>query len=159
MEQDMAGTTGPLVSPEMFEELCFPEEAYAARQKARSPSNFHSCGHTLPLMDSFLRAGIDCYQSLQMTAGMGIDLLKRQYGARMASWGGIPVETLIAGTPQEVREEVRVALEAGAPGSGVILGPSHSVIMNTSHDTFRGLSTHMSIFVIGTRVVYERRTY
>jgi uroporphyrinogen-III decarboxylase len=38
-----------------------------------------------------------------------------------------------------VRQAVRTALERGAKGEGFILGPSHSIAMNTKYDNFMAL--------------------
>jgi uroporphyrinogen-III decarboxylase len=141
MEQDMAGTNGPLVSPAMFQELCLPflKERLAHVKKSASQVIFHNCGNNIPLMDFFIEAGIDCYQSLQTTAGMEIGKLKKLYGDRLAFWGGVPLETLIGGTADDVRKDVRTAMERGAPGGGFILGPSHSVAKNTKYDNFMAM--------------------
>lgn len=141
MEQDTAGTNGPLVSPTMFRALCLPFLAERiAHVKRRVPQViFHNCGHTIPLMDQFIEAGIDCYQSLQTTAGMEIGLLKERYGDELCFWGGVPVELLIGGTPDEVRKAVREAMQTGAPGGGFILGPSHSVATNTRYENFMAM--------------------
>ena len=40
------------------------------------------------------------------------------------------------GTPDEVRADVRKAMERGAPDGGFILGPSHSVAFGTKYDNF-----------------------
>ena len=141
MEQDMAGTRAPLVSPSMFREMGFPflKERIDHVKRFVPQVIFHNCGYNIPLMDMFIEAGVDCYQSLQTTAGMEVGLLKEKFGARLCFWGGVPVETLIAGTPGEVRQAVRTAMERGAPGGGFILGPSHSVAMNTRYENFMAL--------------------
>ncbi|MDD5704350.1 MAG: uroporphyrinogen decarboxylase family protein [Kiritimatiellae bacterium] len=141
MEQDMAGTTGPWVSPQMFKELCFPflRERIAHVKKSVPQVIFHNCGNNIPLMEMFIEAGIDCYQSLQTTAGMEVWKLKQMFGDRLSFWGGVPVEALIVGTPEDVRNAVRTAMERGAPGGGFILGPSHSVAMNTTYDNFMAM--------------------
>jgi uroporphyrinogen-III decarboxylase len=100
---------------------------------------FHCCGKTIALMEMFVQAGVDCYQSLQTTAGMDIGVLKGAFGDRMSFWGGVPVELLVAGTPDEVRSAVRRAMEQGAPGSGFILGPSHSIAYGTQYDNFMAM--------------------
>jgi hypothetical protein len=137
-EQDMAGTNGPFISPDMFRELCLPAftERIAAVKRYARQLIYHNCGRNFPLMEMFIAAGIDCYQSLQTTAGMEIGRLKELYGARMAFWGGMPVEVLVGGTPEETRACVRAALERGAPGGGFIFGPSHSVAFGTRYDNF-----------------------
>ncbi len=140
-EQDMAGSNGPLISPRMFREHCFPymRERVQHMKQYTPQIIFHNCGNNIPLMDQFIETGIDCYQSLQTTAGMEVGLLKERYGHALAFWGGISVEKLIDGTPDDVRQDVRTAMERGAPGGGFILGPSHSVAMNTSYDNFMAM--------------------
>ena len=78
MEQDMAGSNGPLVSPDMFREMCLPfMKERVQNVKSRVPQViFHNCGRTIPLMEMFIETGIDCYQSLQTTAGMEVGFLK-----------------------------------------------------------------------------------
>lgn len=141
MEQDTAGTNGPLVSPQMFREMCLPYLKERVRHVKRLAPQviFHNCGNNIPLMDMLIETGIDCYQSLQTTAGMEVGRLKAMFGDRLCFWGGVPVEALIAGTPGEVRQAVRTAMERGAPGGGFILGPSHSVAMNTKYENFMAM--------------------
>ena len=76
---------------------------------------------------------------LQTNAGMEVGRLKQLFGERMCFWGGVAVEALIAGTPDDVRGQVRAAMEAGAPGGGFILGPSHSIAKNTRYDNFMAM--------------------
>ena len=141
MEQDMAGSNGPLVSPEMFRRMGLPfMKERVRRVKERVPQViFHNCGNNIPLMEMFIECGIDCYQSLQTTAGMEVGLLKERYGDSLCFWGGVPVELLIGGTADEVRQAVRTAMERGAPGGCFILGPSHSVAMNTKYENFMAM--------------------
>lgn len=141
VENDMGGTNGPLISPDMFRELCFPymNQRIASIRKHRSQVILHSCGKTVPLMDMLIDAGVDCYQSLQTTAGMDVGMLKGKFGSKLSFWGGVPLEQLIAGTLDEVRKSVRYAIEKGAPGSGFILGPSHSIAKNTKYENFMAM--------------------
>jgi hypothetical protein len=140
-EQDMAGTNGPFISPAMFRELCLPTLAQRVAHVKRRHDQliYHNCGMNIPLMEMFVAAGVDCYQSLQTTAGMEIGRLKELYGGRMAFWGGMPVETLVAGTPEQTRACVRTALERGAPGGGFIFGPSHSIAFGTRYGNFMAM--------------------
>jgi hypothetical protein len=139
MEQDTAGSNGPLVSPQMFEALCYPylkQRMEHVRAHGAEQIIFHNCGNNIPLMEMFIDCGIDCYQSLQTTAGMEVGRLKAAFGDRLCFWGGVPVELLIDGTVDQVRRAVREAMDRGAPEGGFILGPSHSVAMNTRYDNF-----------------------
>ena len=141
MEQDMAGSNGPLISPAMFREICFPFLKERVRRVKEQVDQviFHNCGNNIPLMEMFIDCGIDCYQSLQTTAGMEVGLLKERFGEQLCFWGGVPLELLIAGTAEEVRAAVRTTMERGAPGGGFILGPSHSIAMNTKYENFMAM--------------------
>ena len=141
IEQDMAGTNGPMISPSMFREMCYPylKQRMQSAKKYTNHIIFHSCGNNLPLMEMYIDCGVDCYQSLQTNAGMEIGYLKENYGYKLTFWGGIPVEILIAGSPDDVRKTVRTAIEKGAKGSGFILGPSHSIAKNTKYENFMAL--------------------
>jgi uroporphyrinogen decarboxylase len=129
------------MSPEMFREFCLP----AMKKRVENIKRFcpkvmlHSCGNTWKLMDMFIEAGIDLNQSLQTGAGMDIKRLKEEYGAKMCFWGGVSVEKLIMGTPEDVRADVRYAMEYGAPNGGFILGPSHSIAYGVKYDNFMAM--------------------
>ena len=138
---DFAYKAGPMISPAMWHEFCFP--AYKERTEhlhARGQYVLkHACGNNLPLLDDFVAAGFDAYQSLQATAGVHLAELKPTVGRRLCLWGGMPLEVLQGGTPEEVRVEVRKALETGAPGSGFIFGTSHSVAVGTPTGNFMAM--------------------
>jgi len=141
IEQDMAGSNGPLISPTMFGRMCLPflKERVARIKQSVPQVIMHNCGNNIPLMDMLIESGIDCYQSLQTTAGMEVGRLKEMFGDSLCFWGGIPVELLILGTPADIRTAVRTAMERGAPGGGFILGPSHSIAMNTKYENFMAM--------------------
>jgi len=90
-------------------------------------------------MEMLIECGIDCYESIQAIPSMEIGRLKEMFGDHLCFWGGVPVDILIDGTPQEVRQAVRAALERYAPGGGFILGPSHSIAKNTKYENFMAL--------------------
>lgn len=138
VEHDMAGANGPFISPQTFKETCYPYMSERIRRLKLQHGRviLHNCGCNIPLMNMFIEMGIDCYQSLQTTAGMEIGKLKSQFGKQLSFWGGISLEVLIAGTPEQVRAEVRTALERGKPGGGFILGPSHSIAFGTKYENF-----------------------
>jgi uroporphyrinogen-III decarboxylase len=99
----------------------------------------HCCGNVNLLLDFFVEIGFDAYQSIQPTAGMDLCRLKREYGDRIALWGGVAVEHLVGGTPEDVRADVRRAMACAKPGGRFILGSSHSVAVGTKYDNFMAL--------------------
>ena len=78
-------------------------------------------------------------QLLQTIPDMHIARLKEAFGDRLTFWGGVATELLVAGRPAEVRRNVREAMEAGAPGGGFILGPSHSIAKGTKYENFMAM--------------------
>jgi uroporphyrinogen-III decarboxylase len=96
----------------------------------------HCCGNITPLLDFFIEIGYDAYQSIQATAGMDICQLKKSHGDKITLWGGVSLEHVISGTPQQVREDVRHAMACAKPGGRFILGTSHSVAVGSNYDNY-----------------------
>jgi uroporphyrinogen decarboxylase len=62
-------------------------------------------------------------------AGMDLRELKREFGRDLVFWGG-GVDTqrvLAAGTPEQVKEDVRRNIEALAPGGGFVFAAVHDI--------------------------------
>ncbi|MHB0874484.1 MAG: uroporphyrinogen decarboxylase family protein [Anaerolineae bacterium] len=139
--QDTGGTMGPLISPRMYREFCFA----AIRDRTQHIKSFghqvimHNCGNNRSLMPMFVEAGIDCYESLQTNANMDIPDLQEEWGHAMAFWGGVPNETLIDGTPDEIRAEVTDIMRQAGPRGGFILGPSQSIAKGTRYANFMAM--------------------
>jgi hypothetical protein len=140
-DQDTGSTKGPLVNPEQYRQVALPflKERLASLRRHNQQILMHNCGDNRPLMDMLIEAGVQCYQSLQTTAGMELKPLIARWGKQMTFWGGVPVELLVGGSPEEVRRSVREAMEQGVRGRGFILGPSHSVAYGTKYDNFMAM--------------------
>lgn len=141
IEQDMAGTNGPLISPEMFRELCYPyyRRRIESIKKHVPQVILHNCGNNLPIMDMLVEGGIDAYESIQTTSAMSVKTLAELYGGRLCVWGAVSLEALITGTPGDARREVRRCMEEGKKAQGFILGPSHSIAFGTKYDNFMAM--------------------
>ena len=140
-EQDMAASKGPMISPAMFRDFCFAamrERVQRVRAHGMQ-ALLHNCGNNRPLIPMFIEAGVQCYQSLQNIPDMEIGSLKQEFGDRLSLWGGISLDSLIMGAPDDVRRNVRESMQRGAPGGGFILGPSHSIAKGTSYENFMAL--------------------
>jgi len=141
---DFSYNSGPMISPETFRDICLPNiKARAASVQGRGLKVIkHACGNNNLLLEYFIEAGYDCYQSIQKSAGVDLESLRKEYGHKIALWGGVQLEHLIAGTPKQVRADVteafRIATEIGTRG-GFILGTSHSVAVGTNYDNFMAM--------------------
>ncbi len=138
---DYGYNKGTFLSPSVIEDLFFPamrkqcEHAHALGLKILK----HSCGNNWPIMDLFVRAGYDAYQSIQPTAGMEIARLKDTYGDRIALWGGVSCERLASGNIDETRRLTRHALQYASPGGGFICASSHSLLVGTRFGNYRAM--------------------
>lgn len=137
-DADYSGTTGPLVNPRLLRELSFPamrrhcEAAHAQGVQIIK----HACGNNWEILDLFIEAGYDAYQGIQVGAGMDVRRLKEAYGDRIAIWGGVQIESLVMGTPDDVRRDVEYALRYAAPGGGFVLCSSHAIVPGSKYDNF-----------------------
>ena len=138
---DYSSTKGPMINPKTYRELFL--DAHAERIHAIKKMGFpvvqHSCGNNWDMLDVFADMGIDCYQSIQTSAGMGIAKVQESHGSKFAVWGGVKTENLTHGTAEDVRNDVREFMEHVAPNGGCILGTTHSVCTGTKYDNFMAL--------------------
>ena len=54
-------------------------------------------------------------------------------------WGGVSNESLILGTPEDIRREAAYAFRHGAPGGGFIYGASHSLAVGTKYENLMAM--------------------
>jgi uroporphyrinogen decarboxylase len=125
--QDVGHNRGTFVSPAMCREMLLPvwraqvEYVHAAGL----PIIWHACGNNRVVWDQFAEAGIDAYQAIQDEEPLAD--LKREYGHCFTLIGGVSCRTLDSGTPEDVREQTRRAIDTAAPGGGFVLASSHSL--------------------------------
>lgn len=138
---DFAATTGPFMSPRMFRMFCLDsikERVQALKARGLTVLK-HACGNNWKLLDMFVEAGYDGYQSIQASASMDLAKVKAMYGDKLTLWGGVRVENLVDGTPADVRQDVSNAMRDGSPGGGYIFGTTHSVAVGTRYDNFMAM--------------------
>ena len=78
---------------------------------------FHSDGYLMEVMDDLIEAGIDGLNPIETVAGMSLRELREKYGGKLFFAGGIDMSQLLSnGTPDEVREVCRGAIQDAYPG-------------------------------------------
>jgi uroporphyrinogen decarboxylase len=126
---DMATQDSLMLSPKTYRELIKPYHArYLALVKEWTDAKifFHSCGNIVPLLDDLIEAGIEVLNPVQATTWDDPAGVKARYGDRLSFWGGIDSQRVLPyGTPEEVREEVRLRIQQFAPGGGYVAGSVH----------------------------------
>ena len=139
---DFGYKSGPFISPAMFKEFFLePNKARVKNihEKFGKKVMKHCCGNNNALLDYFIEIGYDAYQSIQPTADMDICKLKKSHGDKITLWGGVALEHLVSGTADEVRQDVRTAMECARPGGRFILGVSHSVAVGSNYDNYMAM--------------------
>lgn len=147
---DYSSSQGPMISPQCYRDLFLPAYQKRIRNFKEQHGKIvvqHACGNNWPLMDIFVEMGIDCYQSIQASAGMDMIEVQKKYGDRLSLWGGVQLEHLVSGTTEDVRRDVRRVMQEAAPSGGIILGTSHSVAVGTKYDNFMALLDEYSKFI------------
>ena len=93
----------------------------------------HSCGAIEPFINSFIEAGFDIINPVQINAaGMNPLHLKKTYGDRIVFWGGgVDTQKVLAfGTPQEVSDQVKRECEIFSEGGGFVFNTVHNIQAN-----------------------------
>lgn len=138
---DFSSQSGPMINPKTYRELFL--DAYKDRINNIKSNGIrvlhHACGNNWPFLDIFAELGIECYQSVQESAGMNIIEIHKRYSDKFAVWGGVQVEHLIEGSNKDVRYDVDIVMKRIAPKGRFILGTSHSVAIGTKYDNFMAL--------------------
>ncbi|MBN1486640.1 MAG: uroporphyrinogen decarboxylase [Anaerolineae bacterium] len=135
--EDMGSQNGPLISPRMFKKLVAPHlktvwDIAKAELLAQNPNGkvmLHSCGSVKAFMKPWADMGIDVLDPVQVSAAeMDTAGLKAHIGDRLTFHGAIDTQQVLPfGTPEDVRQEVRLRIKDLAPGGGFLLAPIHNV--------------------------------
>ncbi len=116
--------TGDLVSAETYRDLLMPVHR-AIIDELGCPIILHICGDTTSRLEYIVQAGFDCFH---FDSKVEANEARRIVGDRMSLAGNINnAETLLRGTPDDVRREVFAALDAGVD----IVAPECAVPLTT----------------------------
>jgi uroporphyrinogen decarboxylase len=111
---DIAFKSGPLLSPVWMRKHYFPRLArtIAAAHARGIKVLFHSDGNLNPILNDLVAAGIDGLNPIEVLAGMDVGEIHRRH-PHLFMAGGIDVSQLLPfGTPGQVRDAVRKAIDA-----------------------------------------------
>lgn len=93
----------------------------------------HSCGAILPLLPSFIEAGFDAINPLQINArGMNTQQIKEEFGAHLTFWGGgIDTQQILPhATTDGVRSHVLKQCETLNQSGGFVFNAVHNIQAN-----------------------------
>ena len=127
---DYAYNKGPLMSPKHFRTFFYPALCRVMRGYKELGLYVikHTDGNLWSILDMIIDSGIDCLDPIDPQAGMDLGQVKAKYGQRVALKGNVDCAQLMTfGTPAEVAEATKEALQKGMPRGGFILSSSNSI--------------------------------
>ncbi len=133
VNDDLGAQKGPMLSPELYREMVKPYHKRLWGQiKALSgrPLLLHSCGSIRDLLPDLIEIGVDAINPVQVSAAdMDGALLKREFGADLAFWGG-GCDTqwiLPRGSREQIYDEVRRRVDEFADDGGFVFCQVHNI--------------------------------
>lgn len=123
---DIAFNTSLMFSPDFFREVCKPRMKKVMDQ-IKCPIIYHTDGYIKPVIDDFIDLGVNALHPMDPCA-LDIEEIKREFGGRVCLMGNIDLRhTLVTGTVEEVREEVRQRIEKIGYNGGYIIASANTI--------------------------------
>ncbi|GKX31784.1 hypothetical protein SH1V18_42640 [Vallitalea longa] len=128
---DIGTQNSLLMSKEMWKEFLEPchKRLNKVIHKYKKTVMYHSCGAIYDIIHELKKLPIDVLNPLQPRAkGMDFNRIKNNYGKELSFHGGIDIQdTLPNGKEEDVREEVRNAIDILGKDGGYILTSAHYI--------------------------------
>lgn len=138
--EDMGFKFRPFMSPAMYREIMQPGHKllFDFAHSLNLPVIVHSCGFVEPLVPGLIEAGMNCLQAMEVKAGMDLLRLFRNFGDRIAFFGGIDTRTLISNDQARIEAELQEKIPPIINnGGGYILHSDHSEPPDVAYETMR----------------------
>ena len=134
---DLGQKDRALISPKDYDEFFKPtlKARCDLAHKHSAAVYMHSCGFLEELIPSFMDAGLDGLQSLEVPAGNDLNRIRNVVKDKMCLIGGIDTSRILSfGTPGECTHHVKSQIDAATNfdgeklNGGYIPGPSHKLL-------------------------------
>jgi len=127
MGDDVAFKGRTFISPKDFEELMVPCFRYIA-EHAGVPVIWHSDGYITPVLHVAVKSGLVGVHSLEPTAGVDLDEVKREFGDQLVLVGNVDCgRVLCQDDLEKVRQDVQRCMDQAKEGGRYILSDSNSI--------------------------------
>lgn len=142
MTDDWGSQSAMMIAPGMWRTVFAPRYRLLCDEAHRRglQVGFHSCGHVLPIIGDLIDVGVDIMNPLQPEA-MDLRVVAREYGGKVAFWGGLSDQVLAVYSPTQVRDEVRrtIDLLGGPFGNAYVLALSNVMMPEVPWDNIVAL--------------------
>lgn len=134
---DYGAQNGPLFSPDMYREFIQPYRRELNELiKSKAPGakiQHHTCGSVYKLLPDLIADGIDILNPVQPLAkDMDPAKLKSEFGDKLTFHGAIDIQKAMAGSLDDVREEVKTRIRQLGPGGGYIMAACSNIQSDSS---------------------------
>ena len=131
LDEDVGSNHRLLVSPQMWRRFYKPNwQMVCDLIKGRGVKIWmHSCGYCRDIIEDFVEMGIDILNPIpQYVSGNDQIELKRIYGKRICFDGGVDhPSVMVAGSVDQVEDEVKRVIDVLAPGGGLMIQPAQGL--------------------------------
>jgi hypothetical protein len=139
VHEDMAGKSGPLIGPKQVEEFVVP---YYRRiwdlMQDRGARLFDqdSDGDMNPVIRNFVDAGVNVMHPFEPAANMDIVRTRKEYGTRLAFYGGID-KHMIRESKERIEAELEYKIPPMVATGGCMLALDHRIPNGTPLENYR----------------------
>ena len=129
VSDDWGSQNNLLFSPTIWWKLIYPYHKITTEAVKRRNGylSLHSDGYIMPIMDGVIDLNYDVVHPWQESAGMDLDLFKRQYKSMLTVMGGLDVQTTIGfGHSDKLRAEIERIVQLFSNG-GLLLCTTHFI--------------------------------
>ena len=131
---DLGMQTGPLLSPEIVAEFLVPQyrRIFQFHKSRGTLISFHSCGHIMHLLDTFMDIGVDILNPIQATAN-DLEEVRRVTRNRLVLEGAVNSAIIFEGPPARIRRLVRQRLWQLGRDGGYFCGADQGMPFPPEH--------------------------
>jgi uroporphyrinogen decarboxylase len=134
---DIAFTSGLIVSPEILDDLFFPwlKKIGILTKQYDKPFIYHSDGNLFEVIDKIIECGVNVIHPIEPKA-MNIKTVKNQYGDKLALIGNIDVDLLARGSKSEIIKAVIENIESVGLLGGYCVGSGNSIPEYVNYENY-----------------------
>lgn len=134
ISDDLGGQRSLMMSPACFREFIKPyyKEIWGMARAADIDTWLHTCGHITEIIDDLIECGLSVLHPIQKGT-MDWNEVAQRWKGKIAFLVGMNVQdTLINGTPEEVRREVRLMRDTfDSPEGGFLYAAGNGIVGGT----------------------------
>lgn len=146
---DLGHQTGPMMSPEIFQELYLPlyKDLVAYVHSKNMHFFLHSCGDNTKLMEFLIEAGVDVFHPVQKGC-MNEAATAQAYGSRISFLGGVDVQHLLPeGSVEDVRKGVREFIDnLYKPEGGLLMAAGNGIMPGTPIENIDAMLYELTLY-------------